>query len=84
MSQRMALHGFDEDQKRRRRMNGKAEIRRAYFLVAGEPRNAIFRAQFKMYLSWSSCALYLLACQVRATVGDSRLCCSVRVTSFEC
>ena len=27
--------------------------------------------------------LYLLACQVRVTVGDSGLCCCVCVTSFE-
>ena len=30
------------------------------------------------------CTLYLLACQVRVTVGDSGLCCCVCVTSFEC
>ena len=27
-----------------------------------------------MYLGWSLCTLYLLACQVRVTVGDSGLC----------
>ena len=29
----------------------------------------------RMYLWWSLCTLYLHACQVRATVGDSGLCC---------
>ena len=28
-----------------------------------------------MHLWWSLCTLYLLACQVRVTVGDSGLCC---------
>ena len=28
-----------------------------------------------MYLWWSVCTLYLQACQVRVTVGDSSLCC---------
>ena len=28
----------------------------------------------RMYLWWSLCTLYLLACQVRVTVGDSGLC----------
>ena len=28
----------------------------------------------RMYLRWSLCTLYLLAYQVRATVGDSGLC----------
>ena len=35
------------------------------------------------YLQWSSCTLYLLACQVQVTVGNSGLCC-VCVTSLEC
>ena len=30
-----------------------------------------------MYYWWNLCALYLLACQVRVTVGDSGLCCCV-------
>ena len=37
----------------------------------------------QVYFWWSLCALHLLARQVRATVGDSGLCC-VCVTSFEC
>ena len=37
----------------------------------------------RMYSRWSSCTLYLHACQVRVTVGDSVLCCCVCVTSFE-
>ena len=36
-----------------------------------------------MYLWWSLYTLYLLACQVRVTVGDSSLCYSVCVMSFE-
>ena len=47
---------------------GFAEIR--IFVVVG-----------KMYL-WSVSTLYLLACQVRVTVGDSGLCC-VCATFFE-
>ena len=39
--------------------------------------------KLRMYLWWSLCTLYLLACQVRATVGDSGLCCCVSLTSFE-
>ena len=34
-------------------------------------------------VEWSLCTLYLLACQVRVTVGDSGLCCCVCVTSLE-
>ena len=35
-------------------------------------------------LRWGLCTLYLLACQVKLTVGDSGLCCCVCcVTSFE-
>ena len=30
----------------------------------------------RMYLWWRSCTLYLHACQMRVTVGDSGLCCS--------
>ena len=37
----------------------------------------------RMYLWWSLRTLYLLACQVRVTVGDSGLCCCTCVTSFE-
>ena len=36
----------------------------------------------RMYLCWSLCTLYLHACQVRVTVGDSGLCCCNCVTSF--
>ena len=39
--------------------------------------------QVRVYLWWSLCPLYLLACQARVTVGDSGLCCCVCVTSFE-
>ena len=34
-----------------------------------------------MYLWWSLCTLYLLACQVRVTIGDSGLCCCAIVMS---
>ena len=37
-----------------------------------------------MYLWWSLCTLYLLACQVRVTVGDSDLFCYDCVMSFQC
>ena len=37
----------------------------------------------RMYLWWSLCALYLHACQVRVTVGDSGLCCCTCVAYFE-
>ena len=37
----------------------------------------------RMYLWWSLRTLYLLACQVRVTAGDSGPCCCVCVTSFE-
>ena len=33
------------------------------------------KQQQRMYLWWSLCTLYLHACQVRVTIGDSRLCC---------
>ena len=37
-----------------------------------------------MYIWWSLCASYSLACQVRATIGDSGLCyCCICVTSFK-
>ena len=35
-----------------------------------------------MHLWWSLCTLYLHACQVRVTVGDSGLYCCICVTSF--
>ena len=37
----------------------------------------------RMYLWWSLCTLYLHACWVRVTVGDSGLCCCVCVTYFD-
>ena len=37
----------------------------------------------RMYLWWSLCPLYLLACQVRVAVGDSGLSCCACVTPFE-
>ena len=36
-----------------------------------------------LYLWWSLCTLYLHACQVRVTVGDSGLCCCACVTTFK-
>ena len=36
-----------------------------------------------MYLWWRLCTLYLHACQVGVTVGDSGLCCCTCVTCFE-
>ena len=37
----------------------------------------------RMYLWWSLCTLYLHACQVRVTVGDSGLCCCTCVMYFQ-
>ena len=42
----------------------------------------IYFIYIRMYLWWSFCTLYLFACQVRVTVGDSSLCCTC-VTYFE-
>ena len=39
--------------------------------------------QMMMSPWWSFCTLYLLACQVKVTAGDSGLCYYVCVTSFE-
>ena len=39
-------------------------------------------SNLRMYLCWSLRTLYLHACQVRATVGDSGLCCRTCVTSL--
>ena len=38
----------------------------------------------RMYLRWNLCSLYLHACQVRVTVGDSCLCCCTCVMYFKC
>ena len=40
--------------------------------------------ELRMYLWWSSCTLYLHACQVRITTGISGLWCCICVTYFEC
>ena len=45
---------------------------------------AIHRPWCRMYLWWSLCTLYLHACQVRVTLGDSGLCCCTCVTYFRC
>ena len=37
-----------------------------------------------MYLSWSLCTVYLLACQVRVATGNLGLHCYVCVTFFWC
>ena len=37
-----------------------------------------------MYLWWSLCTLYLHACQMRVTIGDSGLCCCTCIMYFEC
>ena len=42
------------------------------------------RIFLRMYLWWRLYTLYLHACQVRVTVGDSGLCCCICVTYFEC
>ena len=38
---------------------------------------------WKIYLWWSLCTLYLHACQMRVTIGDSGLCCCICVMCFE-
>ena len=43
----------------------------------------LFTDWLRMYIWWSFCSLYLLACQVRVTVGGSGFCCCVCVMSFE-
>ena len=40
-------------------------------------------AAWLLGLWWSLCTLCFLKCQARGTVGDSGLCCCVRMTSFE-
>ena len=40
--------------------------------------NTLYEAHpLRMYLWWSLCTLYLLACQVRVIIGDSGLCCTL-------
>ena len=39
--------------------------------------------ELRMYLWWSLWTLCLRACQVRVTVGDSGLCCCIRVRYFK-
>ena len=53
-------------------------------LKQNEAKSAHAESTQSMYLWWSLCTLYLLACQVKAIVGDSGLCCCVCVTSFQC
>ena len=43
----------------------------------------VYVPPLRIYLWWSLCTLYLHACHVRVTVGDSGQCYRVRVTSFE-
>ena len=43
----------------------------------------VHKLHHRMYLRWSLCSLYLHACQVRVTVGDSGLCCCTCVTYFQ-
>ena len=51
-------------------------------LLPTNERNCFW--SLRMYLWWSLCTLYLHACQVRVTVGNSCLCCCACVTYFEC
>ena len=44
---------------------------------------AVTESHLTMYLRWSLCTLYLHACLVGVTEGDSDLCCYVCVTFFE-
>ena len=56
-----------------------------FSLQIGEQCECFFLLLFLkiMYLWWRLRTLYLLACQMRVTVGDSGLCCCVCVASFE-
>ena len=42
-----------------------------------------FKSNSRMYLWWSLCTLYLHACQVGVSVGDSVLCCCTCDTYFK-
>ena len=50
------------------------------YLVLTEIRGSVCTSNGE----WSLCTLYIRKCQVRVTVGDSGLCCGVRVTSVGC
>ena len=54
-------------------------------MIKHSPSNGTFQtsAKHRLYFWWSLCTLYLLACQVRVTVGDSGLCCCTCDTYFE-
>ena len=63
--------------RRRKHLICKSETER------GPERSCKINTQGRMYLWWSLRTLYLHACQVRVTVGDSGLCCCTCVTYFE-
>ena len=42
------------------------------------------KKKLSMYRWWSLCTFYLQACQKRAAVGNSGLCCCTSVTYFKC
>ena len=52
-------------------------------VLAWQLDNLRKKKEKKKDLWWSLCILYLHACQVRVTVGDSGLCCRTCVTYFE-
>ena len=56
-----------------------------YFSTFKQPKPCIQTAAMflRMYLWWSLYTLYLHACQVRVTVGDSGLCCCTCVKYLE-
>ena len=49
----------------------------------GPERSCKINTHGRMHFWWSLCTLYLHACRVRVTVGDSGLCCCTCVTYFE-
>ena len=63
--------------RRRKHLICKSETER------GPERSCKINTQGRMYLWWSLRTLYLDACQVRVTVGDSGLCCWICVTYSE-
>ena len=48
------------------------------------PNKPTVSVDVKQHFNNNLCTLYLPACQVRVTVGESGLCCCTRVTSFDC
>ena len=59
--------------------NSRINILRTYILKI---INILRMYILRLYLWWSLCTLYLHACKVRVTVGDSGLCCCTCVSTY--